>query len=48
MSVTATTTTTQQACADCGGPVRQAFDTTAGYVSCRRCGHVFPAHKEEK
>lgn len=30
-------------CPDCAGPTRVAFPTvTAGYVSCRRCGHVFP------
>lgn len=31
-----------QTCDDCGGPTRQAFDTTPDYRSCRRCGHVFP------
>ncbi len=40
-----TTTTERQVCADCGGPVRQAFPTTPNYVACRRCGHVFPAER---
>jgi len=29
-------------CDDCNGPTRIAFGTTPAYVSCRRCGHLFP------
>ncbi len=32
---------TCQRCPDCRGPLAQAFATTAAYVRCRRCGHVF-------
>lgn len=31
--------TTESKCADCGGNMRPCF---VGYVSCSRCGHVFP------
>lgn len=40
-----TPTTVPQAlpiCPDCGGDFRQAFPQSPSYVSCRRCGHVFP------
>jgi len=31
-----------EVCRDCGGPLVRAFDASANYDRCRRCGHVFP------
>lgn len=30
-------------CPDCGGKTQQAFGPSRNYVSCTRCGHVFPS-----